>query len=1149
MLLSATDVLTYHNDLGRTGQNLNETILTPANVNQNSFGKLFTDTVDGQVYGQPLYVNGVVMSDGKTHNVVYVTTEHDSVYAFDADAPGAPLWKKSFINPAAGVTTVPSTDVGTGDLSPEIGITGTGVIDRTNNTLYVVAKTKEVTNGVTTYVQRLHALDITTGAEKFGGPVAIAASATGTGAGTDANGKVHFDALRNNQRTALALINGVVYICWAAHGDVGVYHGWVIGYNELTLQQTFAYCVTPNGSEGGVWMAGGAPVADSSGNIYVSVGNGSVDGKDFGESILKLNPNNPTQPADYFVVYNWSALNANDRDFGSSGLLMLTGQGGPVPNELIAGGKEGRLYVVNRDNLGHVGTGVTVNGATVDDVAVQEFPGLVGQIFDTPVYFNGRVYLTPSNDQLKSYTVSNGLLTFENSGPFTASYPGGALSVSANGSTNGILWEMDFGNPSILRAFNPANLDQEYWDSNVAGARDQLDSGVKFASPTIANGHVYVGTATTLTVFGLGPVGQAAPAAPSNLSAVAVGANEVRLAWNDNSSNETSFSIERSTDGVNFTYLGAAAAQTNSFSDTSAKDGTTYYYRIRAANFSTSAPSNIASATTANVNNLVGYWTFDEGASNIAADHSGTGNNGTLSGETTWSLGLVGASAINFHGAGVADAHVAVPNSSSLQFTAAQSFTVGAWIRPNALPGKWAGIVTKSADLGNGYGIYIDPNNKWAFATQSDVNVLEGTAATTVSPTRPLAGWHYVAIVQNGAANTRTLYVDGAAVATGTAFNASGGGDLWIGGSKGNNTQYFNGAVDDVRIYSRALSASEIQTFATHTLPSPWTQQDIGTSAAGVGNGTYANGTFNINGTGADINSTADAFHYVYQNLNGDGQIVARVASQQNTNTAAKAGVMIRQGTGTGSIFADVVVTPGAGVLFTRRTAASSAAVTTTVASVAAPAWVKLTRVGNTMSAFWSADGKTWNLIGTATVTMTGTVLIGLAVTSTTTLAVANARFDNVTVSATGTGTGLLADYYAAPTFSSYKLSRLDSSVNFNWSPTPPDPSVGPNNFSVRWVGSVQPLYTETYTFFVTAADGVRLWVDGQLIIDDFNDHAATQDSAAIALVGGQKYDIRLDYQDHADTPSVKLEWSSPSQSRQVIPTAQLSPTTAAVSG
>ncbi|HEV2688531.1 MAG TPA: hypothetical protein VGV35_08245, partial [Bryobacteraceae bacterium] len=525
-LLSAApisqNVTTYHNDLARTGQDLNETILTPANVNQNSFGKLFTDTVDGQVYTQPLYMASLAMPDGKTHNVVYVATEHDSVYAFDADAAGAPLWKDSFINPAAGVTTVASTDVGTGDISPEIGITGSPVIDPASNTLYVLAKTKEVTNGVTSYVQRLHALNLFTGAEKFGGPVAISAAVPGTGAGS-VNGMVHFDPFRNNQRSALALVNGAVYICWAAHGDNGTYHGWVIGYNATTLQQSFAYCASPNGSEAGMWMSGGAPAADASGNLYISVGNGTADASDFGESLLKLNPN-ATNPADFFTAFNAAALNSNDRDFGSGAVLLVPSQGAGQPNEIVTGGKEGRLYLLNRDNLGHVNTGVVVNGQTVDSSAIAEFTD-VGKDFDNAAYFNGKVYVAPVMDYLRSYALANGTMTLSQSGPFTAAFPGGQISISANGTNNAVLWELEFGTHSVLRAFNPANIDQEYYDSNQAGARDQLDSGVKFAVPTVANGHVYAGTADSLTVFGLAPAGQAAPAAPSGLSAVAAGPN------------------------------------------------------------------------------------------------------------------------------------------------------------------------------------------------------------------------------------------------------------------------------------------------------------------------------------------------------------------------------------------------------------------------------------------------------------------------------------------------------------------------------------------------------------------------------------------------------------------------------------------------
>ncbi|HWE04527.1 MAG TPA: LamG-like jellyroll fold domain-containing protein [Tepidisphaeraceae bacterium] len=1147
------NVLTYHNDLARDGANLQETTLTPANVNSSSFGKLFSDAVDGQIYTQPLYVSGLVMPDGKAHNVVFVATEHDSVYAFDADAPGAPLWKTSFINAAAGVTTVPATDVDTGDLTPEIGITGTPVINLANNTIYVVAATKEVKNGTTSYVQRLHALSLTTGAEALGGPVVITASATGTGSGTT-NGKVGFNSLFNNQRTALSLVNGIIYFGFSSHGGNGVYHGWMLGYNATTLKQVFVYCDTPNSLDGGVWMGGDGLAADANGNLFFTSGDGPYDSNgDRGDSAVRFNANGTSVPSSTpsasWTPYNNNALWTLDKDLGSGGILLLPTQSGSVPDEEIIGGKEGTLYVLNRDNLG--GLGVETSAAINNNV-VQEIHSngsdlgtpATGQYFDTPAYFNGAVFIAESEGTLKRYSLTNGKLTLASQSAYTASYPGGQVSVSANGNSNGIVWDLEFGTHEVLRAFDANDLTTELYDSNQSGARDQLGAGVKFSVPTIDNGHVYVSTSDSLTVFGQIPTNQTPPTPPSQLSAVAASPTEIKLAWTDNSINETSFTIDRSTDGVNFSYLDAAPAGATSYSDTSASTGTTYYYRVQAANYSVSSPSNIASATTTTIPNLVGYWPFDEGSGITTVDASGHGETGTLSGEVSWVAGRIGGSSVNLHGGGNADAHVAIANNANIDFTATQSFTLGAWVKVAKLANHTVAIISKSTDLGNGYGIYLNASNQWVFATAPGVNPLVGPAATVGYPFNPVLGWVYVAAVQDGTAGTRTLYINGKSVASGAAANASGAGDLWIGGNQVDPTQYFNGVVDDFRIYNRALSAGEIQTLATGALPVPWLDGDVGTGGFSPGTASYDAGAFDVYGSGADISGAADAFNYVYQTLNGDGQIVARVALQQNTAAAAKAGVMIRQSLAANSAFADMVITPGQGALFSDRAAAGGSAKFVHGDSTAtAPIWLKLVRTGSLLSGYTSADGIKWTLVGSATVSMTGPVFIGLAVTSASTVSTGNAAFDGVTVSTAGAGTGVTGAYYNSPTFTDLALTRTDPTIDFNFAGASPAPTVNSTDFSVSWTGVIQPLYSETYTFDVTAADGVALTIDGQTLINDQNDHAtATDDSASIALVGGQRYAIALDYFDHTDPASVKLEWSSPSQARQVVATAQLYP-------
>jgi hypothetical protein len=510
---------THHNDTMRTGQNLNETVLTPTNVNSATFGKLLSYPLDGISFASPLYVASVNIPGTGFHNLVFVATEHDSVYAFDADGlTNQPLWHVSFINPGAGVTPVPSPETDEPlDIPNEVGITGTPVIDPTNGTLYVVAKTKEVVSGVTTYAQRLHALDIKTGAEKFGGPVVIQPSVSGTGTGST-NGTIHFDPLLQNQRAALLLQSGVVYIGWATHGNPPVYHGWVVGYNATNLQQVTVFNTTRNARAGGVWQGGGGMATDASGNIYFVTGNGTFDvntgGVDYGDSVLKISPSGTV--VDYFTPHEEASLDTKDIDLGSGGLVLLPDQGGAHPHLLVTAGKSGTIYLLDRDNLGHF-------NSSNDNQIVQELThALPGGNLDignriNPAYFNGYVYFCADADNLKAYRMNNGLLStspvYQSSDVYL--YPGGPLAVSANGNNNGILWTVQrFGldatgvgaiAPGVLRAYALPNLSNVLYDSNQAGSRDAFDFAAKFSVPLVVNGKVFVASMTQLTVFGLLP--------------------------------------------------------------------------------------------------------------------------------------------------------------------------------------------------------------------------------------------------------------------------------------------------------------------------------------------------------------------------------------------------------------------------------------------------------------------------------------------------------------------------------------------------------------------------------------------------------------------------------------------------------------------
>ena len=532
-VMAQTPVLTQHNNNARTGAYTTETILTPANVNQSTFGKLFSYPVDGRVYAQPLYVPGVAISGKGTHNVVYIATEHDSVYAFDADSNGGsnatPLWQITLLDAAhgatAGATTVPTGDVSTSDIVPEIGITSTPVIDPSTGTIYVVGKTKEGTVSSPTYVQRLHALDITTGAEKFGGPVKISASVSGTGNGSS-GGVLAFDPKWHNNRSGLLLQNGVVYIAYGSHGDNGPWHGWMFSYSASTLKQLSVFCTTASGSGSGVWMAGAGIAADvidavnsPYGRMFIATGNGSynattpyTNAMSYGDDMIRLDLSGGVMTVqDSFTPWNQANLNAGDQDLASGGILLLPDQTvGGHTHLLVQAGKQGVLYLVDRDNMSGFNT--------PNDKVVQEIGGQVGGLWSVPAFWNNTLYTwgltNPSNaaipSYLKAFTLANGLFstTATATAAQTSAFPGASPSVSANGTTNGVAWAVQtdgYSVPSaaILRAYSASNISTELYDSTQNASRDTLGLANKFVVPTIANGKVYVGTAGELDVFGL----------------------------------------------------------------------------------------------------------------------------------------------------------------------------------------------------------------------------------------------------------------------------------------------------------------------------------------------------------------------------------------------------------------------------------------------------------------------------------------------------------------------------------------------------------------------------------------------------------------------------------------------------------------------
>jgi hypothetical protein len=664
-LLLATDVLMYHDGPTSTGSNPGETQLTPSNVNSSTFGKLFQVQLDGQVYAQPLVATGVNITTGASpgiHDVVFAATENDSLYAIDADsASGQILWQRSFLTSglpgATSITPVPIADVG-GSIAPGVGITGTPVIDKGTNTLYVIAKTKETVGGVGHYVQRIYAVNMsdgtnqaaafligdTTGSNTNNTPVYVYGSGDGSvidpynGTGEPV---VQFNALKENERVALSLDGGVVYAGWASPGDISPYHGWLIGFDASTLALKGVFNTTPNGGLGGIWQSGGSISTDGT-YLYFQVGNGTFDGNngatgnvttapgpvtgldangfpvdgDYGDSFLKVGLDPSTTPThqnlngwglkvvDYFSPTNQSYLNATDLDVGSGGPMLLPSSVGSVahPDLLLGGSKAGTVYLIDRNNMGKFGT--------TDDV-VQEVTGQFTGVYATAAYSGDLIYLVGPNGSAETFSIADGAMspTPVSQSPDSFGYPGSTPSLSSNGSLggiNGIVWDIDRGT-NELRAYSGVSYANELYNSNQApNGRDFLGSAVTFSVPTVANGRVFVGTAggessTDLVVYGIISPPGAAPAAPTDLAATALDASRIKLTWTDHDVAPNwadYFSVEMSTDGIHFTPVANLSAGTTAFTMTGLSPGTTYDFRVRAINNEAdSGYTNVAGAT------------------------------------------------------------------------------------------------------------------------------------------------------------------------------------------------------------------------------------------------------------------------------------------------------------------------------------------------------------------------------------------------------------------------------------------------------------------------------------------------------------------------------------------------------------------------
>ncbi len=504
-------VTTYQYDNSHSGTNTDETTLTPTNVNVSQFGRLMVFPVQGYVYAQPLYVPGLVIG-GTSHNVLFVATEHDQLYAFDVNS-GQQLWRTNFLVSSGlqqVISTVSSSDVSCGDLVPEIGITGTPVIDISTNTLYVSVETKQhaLQNPINTFYHKLHAVDITTGLDKVP-PRIMSAQVQGSGSGS-IGGIITFNALLANQRPSLLLADGQVFVSWSSHCDLGTYHGWLMSFDETSLAPNGVFADTPNGYEGGFWGGGSGPAADAAGSVYTASGNGTFDvnsgGIDYGDSVLRLTwSGSGISVADYFTPWDQQTLDDNDTDVGAGGLVLLPDQSGQYPHLLVQVGKEGTIDLINRDNMGHWHSGN-------DDQIVQTLPFTIGGIWGAPAFWNNNAYFGGQFDSLKAFSFNpqTELLSTAptSESPEHFAFPGPTPAISSNGTSNGIVWIIETdnynnGGNAILHAYNAGNLSTELYNSQQNPSRDSAGQPVKFAVPTVADGHVFVAAQGQVAMYGL----------------------------------------------------------------------------------------------------------------------------------------------------------------------------------------------------------------------------------------------------------------------------------------------------------------------------------------------------------------------------------------------------------------------------------------------------------------------------------------------------------------------------------------------------------------------------------------------------------------------------------------------------------------------
>ncbi|MDO6432753.1 discoidin domain-containing protein [Flavitalea sp. BT771] len=937
---SQVDVLTQHNDLQRTGWNDHETRLNTKNVKAGPFAKLFSYTVDDQLYAQPLVVTGVNIPAIGVRDVVLAATVNNTVYAFDADSLRTnPYWQ---VNLTPSGSRPPKNSDMTGacggngnyrDFSNNMGIVGTPVISKTAQTIYLVTRSV-TTDGTNVFSQYLHALDITTGAERAGSPVLIIAQVNGTGLG-NVNGVVHFDPQKQNQRPGLLLLNGIVYIGYASHCDWQPYHGWLLGYDATTLQQKVVYNTTPDGIEAGIWMSGAAPAADQAGNIYLSTGNGTVgkggnlsDPTNRGESLLKLVPSGTTLTvADFFTPYNWPDLEASDLDFGVTQVLLI-----PGTTRALTGCKDGRLYLADVNHLGGY-------NATANQILQTINLGPLAHLHSSFGYYKGAtrewIYTWSENTALKAFPLDKtadtlSVVNVVNSGiqgPIGNS--GALMAVSSNGSVDStaILWVSHPNNcdanqsvcPGILRAVNANDVTQELWNSKI-NPTDDVGGFGKFVCPTVANGKVYLATFSgRLLVYGLTNNGvdtcnspnialNKTATATSGTPAAAFDGNTA-TAWTSSNTDNQSLTVDL---GVTYNLcrlnIQWGAAYGRQYNILVSPDGVNW----------TTAQNVTSNSTLFNTMNLHASGRFVR-MQGIAR--------GTANGYSINEMEVYGTTPIT-----------CFPPSG---------LTAGS-ISANGASISWQAV-------GNATGYLMQ------YKTVNDASW------TTVATTTNSVGLQALSCGTDYLYQVATTCTQGqqSAYSASSSFTTSA-----CGGGCG-------------------------------PLPTRWTSSDIG--AIGLaGNACYNGTTFSLSGSGADIGGSADAFRFAYITLATNEQLIVRIATQDNSNPANKAGIMMRESLTPDSRNAFMAITSGEGATFQYRNTTggnTTSVFATTLATPVAPYWVKLARSGSQYSGYASPDGLNWTQVGTTVDLGFGAnsspVSAGLAITSHNNAVLSTATADN----------------------------------------------------------------------------------------------------------------------------------------------------------